>query len=159
VTYKPFGLKLSAGFAIAIYLTNLLMLNNGEMGLRCSEGAASSYVLAQTQDAARSAAEKYLNEGERLRAEDTAEALRAAIGKFEEALKLFRSLGDSKHEAETLDSIGLSYTNLNENQKALEYHNLALALKRKPGNAAGEAATLNHIANARMRLSEYEEAL
>src|SRR5262245_49109952 len=79
-----------------------------------------------SQDTNRTIARKVFAEGERLRKQETAESLRKAIEKYDEALRHFRVLADYRGEASTLDSIGITYNLLEEKQKALECYNQAL---------------------------------
>jgi tetratricopeptide (TPR) repeat protein len=55
-------------------------------------------------------------------------------------------VGDRSGEATTLNNIGGVYSALGEKQKALEYYNQALPLKRAVGDRSGEATTLHNIA-------------
>jgi tetratricopeptide (TPR) repeat protein len=55
----------------------------------------------------------------------TPESLRAAIPKYEEALKVWQGLRDIAGEAETLYSIGMVYAALSQMQDALKYFDLA----------------------------------
>ncbi|TAE00127.1 MAG: CHAT domain-containing protein [Oscillatoriales cyanobacterium] len=91
--------------------------------------------------------------------EGTAESLRKAIAKFEEALKLYREAGDRSGEATTLSGIGNVYSDLGEQQKALEYLSQSLTLIRAVGDRDGEATTLYNIANAKRDLGNLTEAL
>ena len=61
----------------------------------------------------------------------TAESLRQAITKLEEALSLYQAVGDKKWEAVTLLGIGRVYSALGEMQKALEYYNQSLPMTLK----------------------------
>ncbi|MEG4247807.1 hypothetical protein [Microcoleus sp. Pol10D4] len=54
---------------------------------------------------AEAAAERALKEGDQLYQQGTAESLRKALAKYEEALKLFRAGGDRGGEARTLNNI------------------------------------------------------
>jgi tetratricopeptide (TPR) repeat protein len=56
----------------------------------------------------------------------TAEAKRQAIAKWEEALPLYRAVGDKAGEAVTLYNVGGVYSALGEKQKALDYYNQSL---------------------------------
>src|SRR3569832_2318580 len=80
------------------------------------------------QDATRAAAERAYQEGVQLFKQGTAESLRQAITKLEEALSLYQALGDKIWEAVTLLGIGRVYSALGEMQKALEYYNQSLPL-------------------------------
>ncbi|TAD92120.1 MAG: CHAT domain-containing protein, partial [Oscillatoriales cyanobacterium] len=108
---------------------------------------------------AAAAAERAFKEGDQLYQQGTAESLRKAIAKFEEALKLYREAGDRSGEATTLSGIGNVYSDLGEQQKALEYLSQSLTLIRAVGDRDGEATTLYNIANAKRDLGNLTEAL
>jgi tetratricopeptide (TPR) repeat protein len=63
------------------------------------------------------AAERAFTEGDQLYQQGTAQSLRKAIAKWEEALKLYREAGDRRGEANTLTNIGQVYSDLEENRK------------------------------------------
>ncbi|MFE1746100.1 tetratricopeptide repeat protein, partial [Coleofasciculus sp. H7-2] len=81
---------------------------------------------ATSQDPTRAAAERAFLEGLQLYRQGTAESLRQAIAKWEEALPLYRAVGDKKGEAVTLNNIGGVYSALGEKQKALLFYNQSL---------------------------------
>ncbi len=68
-------------------------------------------------------------------------------------------MGDRSQEATTLNNIGLVYDALGEKQKALDYLQQALPLRRAVGARAGEAATLNNIGGVYDALGEKQKAL
>ena len=105
------------------------------------------------------AAQKVYEEADKLYQQGTAEALRGGIVKLEEALKLFRAVGDAGGEAGTLTSIGKVYSELGEKQKALEYYNQSLPLSRTLGDRRGEGKTLNNIGSVYSELGEKQKAL
>jgi tetratricopeptide (TPR) repeat protein len=128
------------------------------------EGWGGSLSLAQQpaateQDATRAAAERAIQEGLQLYQQGTAESLRQAIAKWEEALPLYRATGDKAGEAVTLLGIGRVYNDLGEKQKALDFYNQSLALRRATGDKAGEAVTLNNIGYIYNTLGEKQKAL
>ena len=89
-----------------------------------------------------------------------------ALSNYEEALPLFRQVGDKAGEATTLNNIGKVYSDLGDKAKALSYYEEALPLFRQVGDKAGEATTLNNIGKVysdlgdkAKALSNYEEAL
>lgn len=90
----------------------------------------------------RTAAERAYAKGQQLFKQGTAALQRQAIEKYEEALQLWRTVGDRSQEALTLQSIGLVYYTLSENQKTLDYYNSALPLYRAVGDRSGEAIML-----------------
>ncbi|MEG4072146.1 CHAT domain-containing protein [Microcoleus sp. Pol14C2] len=105
------------------------------------------------------AAQKVYEEAEKLYQQGTPEALRGAIIKYEEALKLYRAVGERSGEARTLISIGIVYSDLGEKQKALEYYNQSLLPSRAVGDRGGEAFTLFSIGLAYSALGEKQKAL
>ena len=75
-------------------------------------------------------------------------------------------MGDRRGEAATLNNIGGVYDGLGEKQKALDYYNQALPIRRAVGdsealrrNRRGEAATLNNIGAVYHSLGEKQKAL
>ncbi|NJM64285.1 MAG: tetratricopeptide repeat protein [Acaryochloris sp. RU_4_1] len=74
-------------------------------------------------------------------------------------LPIYRAVGDRKGEATTLNSIAKVYSNLGQNQKALEYLNQSLPISRAVGDRASEAITLIGIGNIYNILEENQKAL
>jgi CHAT domain-containing protein/Tfp pilus assembly protein PilF len=124
-----------------------------------SSAAASQVASAQAQDRSGVAARKKFDEGEALQDQGTAESLRLAVRKYEEALSLWRAIGDRRSEAITLNNIGLVYYSLGDNQKALGFHTEALPLRRAVGDRNGEATTLNNIGLVHYSLGDNRKAL
>ncbi|GGA17515.1 tetratricopeptide repeat protein [Okeania sp. KiyG1] len=121
-------------------------------------------VIAQTNPNAE--ADKLLQQGLKLYKQGTAESLKGALTKWEEALLLFRKTGNLSREAYTLNNIGAVYNSLGEKQIALNYYQQALLLSQQAGNQGGEAITLNNIGNVydsigekQIALNYYQEAL
>ena len=104
------------------------------------------------------AAERAFTEADRLYLQGTAQSLRQAIAKWEEALKLYREAGDRRGEAFTLTNIGQVYSDLEEQQKALEYYSQSLPLSRAVGDRKQEATILNSIGSAYSYLGEKQKA-
>ncbi|MEG5176302.1 CHAT domain-containing protein [Microcoleus sp. B3-D7] len=116
-------------------------------------------VVQTAQSNSSEAAEKALKEGLQLYQQGTAQAKRSAIVKYEEALKLYRAVGDAQGEARTLNNIGAVYSDLGEKQKALEYYSQSLPLFRAVGDRGGEAVTLNNTGTVYSDLGEKQKAL
>lgn len=112
-----------------------------------------------SQEATRTAAERAYQEAVKLYKQGTAESLRRAIAKFEEALSLDRARGDRRSEAVTLNKIGQVYNDLGQKQKALEFYNQSLPLTREVGDKTGEAITLNNIGAVYSDLGQKQKAL
>jgi CHAT domain-containing protein/tetratricopeptide (TPR) repeat protein len=111
------------------------------------------------QPANSDAAEQVYQEAIKLFKQGTAESLRQAIPKFEQAVILYRQAGEKGSEAVSLLALGRVYDDLGEKQKALEYYNQALPLYRAVGDRGGEATTLNNIGRVYDSLGEKQKAL
>ncbi|QSJ19671.1 CHAT domain-containing protein [Nostoc sp. UHCC 0702] len=118
------------------------------------------------QNATRAAAERLSEEGLKLYEQGTAESLRQAIGKLQEALKYYnqalpisRAVKDREREATTLTNIGSVYSSLGDKQEALKYYNQALPISRAVGDRRVEAATLNNIGSVYSSLGDKQEEL
>ncbi|MBI5666363.1 MAG: tetratricopeptide repeat protein, partial [Chloroflexi bacterium] len=70
---------------------------------------------------------------------------RQALAYYEQALPLYRAVGDRGGEATTLNNIGKVWADLGEKRKALAYYEQALPLYRAVGDRGGEAATCFNI--------------
>jgi len=113
----------------------------------------------QPENRTATAAKKLSDEAYQLYQEGTVEALKQAIAKLQEALKLFRAVGDHRGEDGILNNIGSVYLALGEQQKALEYYNQSLPLRRALGDRRGEAITLTSIGSVYSALGEKQKAL
>ncbi|WP_193198519.1 CHAT domain-containing protein [Nostoc sp. MG11] len=111
------------------------------------------------QNATRAAAEQVYEEGMQLYQQGTAESLRQAIGKWQEALKLWQQVNDKHWEATTLSNIGAVYDSLGEKQEAIQYFNQALPILRAVGNRGGEATIFNNIGVVYKSLGEKQQAI
>jgi tetratricopeptide (TPR) repeat protein len=128
------------------------MPRGGELGL---EGMVER--VAQSTESPE--ADRLLQEGVQLYQQRTAESLRGAIEKWEEARRLYREAGVQDWEALALIGIGRVYSDLGEKQKALDYYNQALPLFQAVGNRSGEATTLTNIGTVYSALGEQQTAL
>jgi CHAT domain-containing protein/tetratricopeptide (TPR) repeat protein len=114
---------------------------------------------ATAKDRDRISAERALAEAEQFRAQGTAESLRKAIEKYQQALPLWSTLGDRQKEALTLSMIGQIHWQLGESQKALEYSSQAVSLSRAVGDRKGEAESLHNIGVDYWQLGNSQKAL
>src|SRR5215470_13923644 len=111
------------------------------------------------QDRDRAAAERAFAEGARLWKEGTAASRLLTIEKYQEALALWRVVGDRKGEARAIEQIGNAYNGLGDYRKALGYWEQAAPLKRALEDHQGEALVLVNIGSAYIRLGEKERAM
>jgi tetratricopeptide (TPR) repeat protein len=140
----------------AVFISLLLL---SDVGIAAGRYEVKAQQQPQSQQATSAAAERLFYEGRKLYRQGTAESLRQAIGKWEEALKLYRQINDKTWEAATFVSIGKVYSDLGEKQKALSYYDQALLLFRQVGEKNGEATTLNNIGLVFSDLGEKQKAL
>ena len=114
--------------------------------------AAGRYVLkiedlraVTNHDRKRIAAQNIFGEAERLRGQRTPESLRRAIGKFKEALNLWRGTGNLIERSHTLDKLALCHFHLDEKQKAIEWFGQSLLIWREAAGQREEAYVLGNI--------------
>src|SRR6185436_15254117 len=103
--------------------------------------------------------ERAFKEARLLYSGGTAESLRKAVEKYEEAIPLYRAAEDRHGEALTLNNIAVIYDQLGEGQKALGSYARALPLFRGVGDRVGEATTLTNIGAVYYNLGERQKAL
>lgn len=113
----------------------------------------------RAQIKARVPAQAAYYEGERLRRETTAESLRKAIEKYEEALHIRLEVGDHREAAQTLDRIASIYFSFGETEKAFSCLDQELSQWRKSGDRLGESNALNNIGLVHVRVGERRKAL
>ncbi|MBD1883014.1 tetratricopeptide repeat protein [Microcoleus sp. FACHB-45] len=122
--------------------------------IKISQGASQQSGENRVADAQRA-----FTEGDKLYQQGTAESLRKAIAKYEEAVKLYREAGDTSGQAVSLLALGKVYSYLGEKQKALEYYSQSLPLSRAIGDRSGEGNTLTGIGSVYSDLGEKQKAL
>ena len=110
-------------------------------------------------DKGHAAALTAFEEGRKLRAQPNADAKRAAIAKYEQALPLFHAAGDAYREGMTWQMTGVVYYPLNEFRKALDCFNHAVELARSLGDRRFEAGTETWIAGMLDILGDVVKAL
>jgi tetratricopeptide (TPR) repeat protein len=100
-----------------------------------------------------------LDEAEKLLQQGTGESRQQAIALYEQALLIWRKIGDRIQEFSTLSSISTAYKAFSQYQKALEYDNQALVITRELKDRFSEAATLVNVAGDYRNLGESQKAL
>jgi CHAT domain-containing protein/Tfp pilus assembly protein PilF len=114
---------------------------------------------AAERDRTRIAAERAFAEANLLAAQQRADSLRQAVVKYEEAARLYHTLGERAKEAVCLLGAGAFSHHLGDLRKALEYYGQALPIFQVVGDRAWEAATLNNIGLVYFFLGERQKAL
>jgi CHAT domain-containing protein/Flp pilus assembly protein TadD len=98
---------------------------------------------ANDSDQRRITAEDLFARAEDQRQKSEAEANRNSLALYEEAMTLWRSVGEQREVAHTLKHIGDVHQSLYEMKPALSFYHQALTLFRKLKDLRGEAETLN----------------
>jgi CHAT domain-containing protein len=111
------------------------------------------------QDRNRVSAERAFEEAERLRVPENKESRQTAVKKYEEALALYRALGERRGEAFTLWSLGTLVNALGERRKSLAYLEQSLPLMRAQGEKQAESHLLLSIGTHLNSLEEKQRAL
>jgi len=137
---------------LLLYLTTLALLVSVK-----AESHIPAQDVAQENDK-RVAAKNADDEGEQLQRQGTAESLRKAVLKYEEALYLWRSAGERAGEAETLTKAAKALNSLGARQKALDYYQQAIALWEAAGGDKGRAKALAGVAEVYYTLEEHHRA-
>src|SRR5688572_20891284 len=81
---------------------------------------ASGMAPANPQEDQKRLADKAIAEGKLFEMEGSAPSLRKALARYQQALPIWRALGDRRSEAGTLQYIGIVHYRLDERRKALE---------------------------------------
>ncbi len=113
---------------------------------------------ATAPDRQRIAAERLLLEAFELR-KSGGKTAEQAIDKLQQALPVWRELGDPYWTAWSLSSIGAANNSLNRYDKAIEYFEQALTIYREIKNRAGEGGTFSNLGTSYFGSNSYEKAI
>jgi CHAT domain-containing protein/tetratricopeptide (TPR) repeat protein len=83
----------------------------------------------------------------------------AAIQSLQEALKIYRQLGNRHKEATSLYGLGWAYDDLGQLGRAIESYQASLVIAREIGDRWLEATDLNLLGYAYLQLGQYRQAL
>ncbi len=84
---------------------------------------------------------------------------REALQTFEQALGIYKVLGDRQSERTTLNNIGFVYKSVGHYAQALKYFEQALIIAKEVGDKAGEGIILHNIGAVYNSLGQYADAL
>jgi CHAT domain-containing protein/uncharacterized protein HemY len=84
---------------------------------------------------------------------------REALQSWEQALAIYREIGDLTSQAKSLNNLGNAYNSLSEYGKAIAYFQQALPIYKDAGDLTRQGKTLNNLGNAYFFLSEYSRAI
>lgn len=153
----PASVSLIAGYA-GNYQINLLSQRKDDVPKAYSVKLAELRVVGKL-DAERIEAERQFAAGERLRTRESKEEQRSASGAYQEALKLWRLLGDREKEAMTLNALGSLASRLREYPQSLEYFNQTLAVRRALNDRKREASALFNIGRTYQEMGQNQQAV
>jgi CHAT domain-containing protein/tetratricopeptide (TPR) repeat protein len=114
---------------------------------------------ATQQDRTRLTVRKIVEEANHLQEQGTAESLKSAIEKIEEALPLMRSIEDRAGEAEALGNQARAHFLLADYQKTVDITTRALAIWKETDERRGQAVAYSFLYSARYALGDWEGAL
>jgi CHAT domain-containing protein/tetratricopeptide (TPR) repeat protein len=116
----------------------------------------SLQVLAQTEQAQKVEADRLLAQG--IEQYETSQ-FRAALQSWEQALTIYRKIGDRLEEGYALGNLGLAYHFLGDYAKAIDYQQQYLAIAREIGDRFGEGNALGNLGLAYSALGDYTLAI
>lgn len=157
---KRYG-KLRLSFASEISALYKIKVHSMEAG-----GAARGYDLRLVELVAANTRHQMVDDAVRIEAE--AESLRdrqdlasqlIAASKYDEAIRLWESAGESSRAAETLCDVGDIYFAVSQNPQSLARYRKALSLSGRSGDRLRRLAALNGLGYVNIYLSENQKAL
>jgi len=137
----------------------LTVRGNGAATLRGSYRLeAAAQATATAPDRKRLTAEALLVEAKEL-SKQTGKTAQQVIEELEQALPMWRELGEPSWAAWSLRRIGIAYYDLSRYEKSIEYREQALAIYRELKDRANEAEGFNGLGYANVLLGRYEKAV
>ena len=83
----------------------------------------------------------------------------AALGSYQQALKVYQSIKERQGEAYSLGNLGLAYYSLGDYKRAIDYHNQGLVIAKEIGDRQWEARSLGNLGLAYYSLGDYKRAI
>jgi CHAT domain-containing protein/tetratricopeptide (TPR) repeat protein len=157
--FIKFSLRQINCYSLITLLTVVLISNSVGARTALAQLQIAQQPTTTQPDPTRAEAEKLTKEGAQLYQQGTAESLIAARKKLEQALVLWRKLGDKSGQAITLSNIGSVYDSLGDKQQALKFLNQSLPLAIEVRDRFGQAGTLNNIGGVYDSLGDKQQAL
>jgi CHAT domain-containing protein/tetratricopeptide (TPR) repeat protein len=142
---------------ICFFLTSTSIVSSLQARGISQPQTETSYLLSREDLKTR--ADRLAQKANLLYIQSTTASWQQAIGKWQEALPLYRQLGDRENEANLLLMIAFTYNLLGEKQKALDYFQQTRPLFHTLGNSESEILVLNAIGVIYSSLEETQQAL
>lgn len=112
--------------------------------------------MSQTYDELRDEADRLFAQGiEQLNSSQFREALRS----WEQALAIYRLIGDRGNEGATLGNLGLAYDILGDYRQAISFHEQHLRIIREMRHRSAEGRVLGNLGLAYASLGDYQQAI
>jgi len=119
-------------------------------------GNQGGELLAQAQDARKAEADLLFKQGIE---QAKTRQFQAAIESWQQALTIYRVIGNRQGKAFSLVSLGNAYASLEKYERAIEFHQQSLYISRKIGDRNVEAVSLEGIGSAYHSLGQYQRAI
>jgi len=117
---------------------------------------SESSVLAQIPNERKAEADRLLQEGiQQYKTSQFQESLQS----FQEALKIYREIGDRSSEADVLIAVGIVYRILGQYQQAIEFSQQSLTIRQELNDRAGEGDSLLGLGHVCSLLGQYRKAI
>jgi CHAT domain-containing protein/Flp pilus assembly protein TadD len=165
VVHRAEVLRLKYQLRLTIYFCGVLFavvhsLSVPEFGSRAQTTSGRGKVrgTVNAHEGKRLLAQRVFAEGEKLFSKDDANSWRLAIPKYEQAIALWKGLGDHEQERRAVRAIGQLNSRLGELQKALDYFIRSQELCQKSASAGCEVAARNDLGLVYLLLGEPEKA-
>jgi len=84
---------------------------------------------------------------------------REALQSWEQALAIYREIGDRGGEGGALGNLGVAYDSLGQYPQAIDYYEQRLAIAREIGNLRGEGIALGNLGNVYYNLGQYPQSI
>ena len=115
----------------------------------------SPYLMAQSE----SDGKRLFQEAFRLQAEAQSSGdIKRAVRKYEEALSIFRKIGDLKSEGVTLNNLGNLYKERDQYAEAEEFYQKSLEIAKKADDVGLEGGILNNLGTLYKAWGQFEKA-
>ena len=137
-------------------LVSLLVVLSTSFVPRLPMVLMTSGVLAQTVDARKAEADRFLQQG--IKQYQNGQ-FTVALQSWEQALKIYREIKNIQGESAALGNIGLVYNSLGDYPKAIDYHQQSLAIARKIKDRKSEVKSLRNLGLVYDALRDYSKAI
>jgi len=139
---------LSLPFTVLSYISSPLLPNLSIFSV--------SPVVAQTSYSQKVEADRLFEQGKQQYGKSQFEA---AIQSLQQALTIYREIGDLQAEATSLGNLGMAYGFLGNYQQMIDFHQQSLEIFQQICNHLGEAISLNSLGFAYGSLGNYQQMI